>query len=134
MIRCYITATGVANTDSSGYRETITIASLRAARTWLVAHAEQPLWQVLQGLLLRIRQVDMAVCVLVKGLPVLHSRAPRLGGSGLGAAVALGRAASQLRVSLIWSCGLSGCSAGVRYSLKRPGPGDPRASRAIAAT
>ena len=35
LIRAYNEATGVANTDSSGYHETITIASLRAAHAWL---------------------------------------------------------------------------------------------------
>jgi len=35
MIRAYNEATGVANTDTEGYHETITQASLRAARDWL---------------------------------------------------------------------------------------------------
>jgi hypothetical protein len=35
LIRAYNEATGVANTDSGGYHETITVASLRAARAWL---------------------------------------------------------------------------------------------------
>lgn len=35
LIRAYNESTGVANTDSSGYHETITIASLRLARAWL---------------------------------------------------------------------------------------------------
>ncbi|HEU4602939.1 MAG TPA: hypothetical protein VFS24_13265 [Steroidobacteraceae bacterium] len=35
LIRAYNESTGVANTDSSGYHETITLASLRAARAWL---------------------------------------------------------------------------------------------------
>ena|ERR1700722_15288680 len=35
LIRAYNEATGTANTDSSGYHETITIASLRAAHAWL---------------------------------------------------------------------------------------------------
>jgi len=51
LIRAYNEATGVANTDTSGYHETITLASLRAARAWLAAHPEQPLWQALQALL-----------------------------------------------------------------------------------
>lgn len=38
LIRAYNEATGVANTDSSGYHETITVASLRAARAWLSLH------------------------------------------------------------------------------------------------
>jgi len=35
LIRAYNEATGVANTDTDGYHETITQASLRAARSWL---------------------------------------------------------------------------------------------------
>lgn len=35
LIRAYNTATGVANTDSEGYHETITLASLRATRVFL---------------------------------------------------------------------------------------------------
>ncbi|MCR5880609.1 hypothetical protein [Phenylobacterium sp. J367] len=37
LIRAYNEATGVANTDASGYHETITLASIRAARAWLEA-------------------------------------------------------------------------------------------------
>jgi hypothetical protein len=35
LIRAYNEATGVPNTDTEGYHETITLASLRAAATWL---------------------------------------------------------------------------------------------------
>jgi hypothetical protein len=35
LIRAYNEATGLANTVSSGYHETITIASLRASNSWL---------------------------------------------------------------------------------------------------
>ncbi|WP_260923392.1 hypothetical protein [Novosphingobium sp. 9] len=35
IIRAYNEATGTANTDSSGYHHTITLASLRAAKAWL---------------------------------------------------------------------------------------------------
>jgi hypothetical protein len=35
IIRSYNEATGVRNTDTSGYHETITQASIRAARAWL---------------------------------------------------------------------------------------------------
>jgi hypothetical protein len=52
LIRAYNEAMGVANTDSSGYHETITLASLRAAHAWLTAHCDQPLWQALQSLLM----------------------------------------------------------------------------------
>ncbi len=39
LIRAYNESTGVANTDTGGYHETITVASLRLARAWL---AERP--------------------------------------------------------------------------------------------
>ena len=51
LIRAYNEATGVANTDSSGYHETITIASLRAARCWLRDTAQLPLFESLNALL-----------------------------------------------------------------------------------
>jgi len=51
-IRGYNEVTGVANTDTSGYHETITMASIRAARAVLAAHADGvPLHEVLNGLL-----------------------------------------------------------------------------------
>lgn len=47
LIRAYNEATGVANTDTEGYHETITQASLAAARALLAAHpAERPLCEV----------------------------------------------------------------------------------------
>lgn len=51
LIRAYNEATGVANTDSSGYHETITLASLRAARAWLHAHPRTALHLSLAALL-----------------------------------------------------------------------------------
>lgn len=51
LIRAYNTATGVENTDSSGYHETITLASLRAARAWLAARPGGPRADVLAALL-----------------------------------------------------------------------------------
>lgn len=51
LIRAYNLATGVANTDSSGYHETITLASLRAARDWLEKRPEKPLHELLNELL-----------------------------------------------------------------------------------
>ena len=51
LIRAYNLATGVENTDSSGYHETITLASLRAARDWLEKRPEMPLHEVLNELL-----------------------------------------------------------------------------------
>lgn len=52
IIRRYNNATGTANTDTSGYHETITFASLRLARRYLdAAAAEMPLSAVLDTLL-----------------------------------------------------------------------------------
>jgi hypothetical protein len=51
-IRRYNEATGVANTDSGGYHETITKASIRAAYDVLGSHQEiVPLYEVLNALL-----------------------------------------------------------------------------------
>src|SRR5207302_942414 len=41
-IRAYNKTTGVANTEARGYHETITQASLRAARAFLTANPAQP--------------------------------------------------------------------------------------------
>jgi len=51
MIRAYNEATGVPNTDTSGYHETITLGSLRAARAWLVSRPCVALYEALQELL-----------------------------------------------------------------------------------
>ena len=51
LIRAYNEATGVANTDTSGYHETITLGSLRAARAWLATHTDVPLHEALESLL-----------------------------------------------------------------------------------
>ena len=52
LIRTYNEATGVANTDTSGYHETITLASIRAARSVLDKHGESiPLHSVVNNLL-----------------------------------------------------------------------------------
>jgi hypothetical protein len=48
LIRAYNEATGVANTDTGGYHETITIASLRAAHAWLADRPNAPLHRVLE--------------------------------------------------------------------------------------
>jgi hypothetical protein len=50
-IRAYNEATGVPNTDTGGYHETITIASLRAARRWLADRPGVPLHHALEALL-----------------------------------------------------------------------------------
>ena len=51
LIRAYNEATGVANTPTSGYHETITLASLRAARAWLSARPDKPLHICLEEML-----------------------------------------------------------------------------------
>jgi hypothetical protein len=51
LIRAYNVATGVLNSDSSGYHETITLGSLRAARAWLLARPEAAPHQALRELL-----------------------------------------------------------------------------------
>jgi hypothetical protein len=50
-IRAYNEATGVANTDSEGYHETITQASLRAASAFAAGRASAPLCVVCNDLL-----------------------------------------------------------------------------------
>ena len=51
LIRAYNTATGVPNTDTEGYHETITQASLRAARCPRAARPGAPLSECLEALL-----------------------------------------------------------------------------------
>jgi hypothetical protein len=51
LIRAYNEASGVANTDSTGYHETITFASLRAAHAWLRDRTHLPLHLTLETLL-----------------------------------------------------------------------------------
>lgn len=51
LIRAYNESTGVANTDSGGYHETITLASLRLARAWLAERPRAPLHAALAELL-----------------------------------------------------------------------------------
>jgi hypothetical protein len=52
MIRAYNAATGVANTDDGGYHETITLASIAAARAFLDAWpASAPLHEVVDALM-----------------------------------------------------------------------------------
>ena len=50
-IRAYNEATGTPNTDTGGYHETITVASLRAARAWLSARPHASLHSALEELL-----------------------------------------------------------------------------------
>jgi len=51
LIRAYNEATGVPNTDTGGYHETITFASLRAACAWLARRPRAPLHEALNELL-----------------------------------------------------------------------------------
>ncbi len=51
LIRAYNEATGVHNTDTTGYHETITLASLRSARAWLRDRTDVPLHEALNELL-----------------------------------------------------------------------------------
>jgi hypothetical protein len=51
LIRAYNEATGVPNTDTGGYHETITLASLRAARAWLAIMPGAPLHRAVNELL-----------------------------------------------------------------------------------
>jgi len=51
LIRAYNEATGVPNTDTGGYHETITLGSLRAARAWLASRADRALHEALNELL-----------------------------------------------------------------------------------
>lgn len=51
IIRAYNQATGVANTDTSGYHERITQASIRAARCFLAAGPPGPLFIICNALL-----------------------------------------------------------------------------------
>lgn len=51
IIRGYNEATGGANTDTSGYHETITQASIRAARAFLVEAPPRPLFVICNALM-----------------------------------------------------------------------------------
>jgi hypothetical protein len=51
LIRAYNEATGVPNTDTGGYHETITQASLRVAEAWIRSHEQIALHEALNELL-----------------------------------------------------------------------------------
>jgi hypothetical protein len=51
LIRAYNESIGGANTDTSGYHETITLASIRAARAFLAEAPVEPLYETCNGLL-----------------------------------------------------------------------------------
>jgi hypothetical protein len=50
LIMAYNEATGVANTDTGGYHETITLASLRGTHYWLLQLPDAPLHEVLRAM------------------------------------------------------------------------------------
>jgi hypothetical protein len=50
-IRAYNEATGVANTDTEGYHETITQASIRAARSFLLQNPARSLFETCNALM-----------------------------------------------------------------------------------
>ena len=52
MIRAYNESVGVANTDTSGYHETITQASMRAANAFRIARKHLPLFEVCNELMM----------------------------------------------------------------------------------
>jgi hypothetical protein len=52
LIRAYNDATGIENTDTTGYHETITQASLRVAREWLAHRPTVELHEALNELML----------------------------------------------------------------------------------
>jgi hypothetical protein len=51
LIRAYNEATGVPNTDTGGYHETITLGSLRATAAWLAARPNKALHEALNEFL-----------------------------------------------------------------------------------
>src|SRR4051812_14948418 len=51
LIRAYNETTGTPNTDTGGYHETITLASLRAAQAWLHARPKSALHDALNSML-----------------------------------------------------------------------------------
>ena len=51
LIRAYNEATGVANTDTGGYHETITLASIAAARAFLARQGDAPLNEAVERLM-----------------------------------------------------------------------------------
>lgn len=51
LIRAYNESVGGVNSDTAGYHETITQASLRAARALLATRAEEPLHEVVDALM-----------------------------------------------------------------------------------
>jgi hypothetical protein len=78
LIRAYNEATGVPNTDTGGYHETITLGSLRAARAWLADRPNSALHEALEELLAsEYGRPDWPLAYWSK--PVLFSVAARRG-------------------------------------------------------
>jgi hypothetical protein len=78
LIRAYNDATGVPNSHTSGYHETITLASLRAANAWLKDRPGAALHTVLDELLATpLRRSDWLLTYWSK--PVLFSISVRRG-------------------------------------------------------
>ena len=78
LIRAYNEATGVANTDTGGYHETITLASLRAANSWSLEHSRVSLHETVEGLLAtKLARSDWLLAYWSR--PVLFSVAARRG-------------------------------------------------------
>ena len=78
-IRAYNEATGVANTETSGYHETITQASIRAADAFLAASFRRPSVCHLQRIDgLPTRRTGVAACLLVAPTFVLGRGSPFL--------------------------------------------------------
>ena len=69
IIRAYNEATGVANTDTDGYHETITQASLRAARNFLLQDPRRSLFETCNALLAsRLGKSDWPLCYWSRAL------------------------------------------------------------------
>ncbi len=79
LIRAYNEATGVHNTDSTGYHETITLASLRAARAWLVHDLTHHCMSAERAVGHGIRTLGLVARLLVEAGVVLGRGATRVG-------------------------------------------------------
>ena len=83
MIRAYNAATGGVNTDEAGYHETITLASIAAARAFLDARPGPALHQIVDELMASpARASGLAAGLLVEGSAVLRRGAAGLGRAG----------------------------------------------------
>ena len=81
-IRAYNQATGVANTDTDGYHETITQASLRAARSFLLQDPERSLFMTCNALMASpLGKSDWLFGYWSRALLVFRRSPARLGGA-----------------------------------------------------